>query len=127
MTFVAVLAAITVAVLVFAPERAGRGVGIRSVPVETSFRSAAFGKDKVLVITNTHSSTITNVRISLILKSDAAVVEIMAGRPVRFDRHIESWPPGKKFEFGWLEGWKFPPESIVVISAPGYTDLTLRL
>ena len=108
--FLAVLAAIVVAVFIFAPDRLPSGIGLLPVPINVSTRSSLIGEGQVATISNPTGKTLYNVR--LVCRNTA-----YNQKKVYFE---EIWPPGKSIEIGWMEGWRFEPGETLTITASGY-------
>jgi len=112
--FLAVLAAITVAVFIFAPERLPSGIGLHVVPMEVSSRDSLVGEGQVAIISNPTGKTLHNVRIvcrNSRLNQEKAFLE-------------ESWAPSRTVELGWAEGWRFESGETLEISAAGFSAKT---
>ena len=112
--FLAVLAAIAVAVFIFAPDRLPSGIGLLPVPIKVSTRSSLIGEGQVATISNPTGKTLRNVRL---VCRNTAVNQ-------KKEYFEETWPPGKSIEIGWLEGWRFEPGETLTISASGYAFTT---
>lgn len=108
--FLAVLAAIAVAVFIFAPERFPAGVGLRDVPLVCSWRPSLVGEGQVVIIANPTGETLRNVHI--VCRSSAS-----NEKKEYFEDH---WTPEQTKEIGWMEGWRFLSGETVEVSASGY-------
>lgn len=121
-TFVAVLAAIVVAVVLFAPERLPPGIGLQPVPVDVTVSKSlvgqVLGQDRTEVtVTNAADRPLHNVTLALRARD---------GRDKKTAR-VPQWPPGESRDLGWMKGWEIQPEDRLEISASGYYAVTWRL
>jgi hypothetical protein len=110
--FVAVLAAIVVAVFLFFPDRLPIGVGLKPVPLKASLRPALLGPGQVAVLSNPTAQTIHNVRI--VCRNDALDQQAVFVQ--------EEWKPGQSIEIGWAEGWAFQNGETISASASGFSE-----
>ena len=108
--FIAVFAAIVVAVFVFLPEKLPSGVGIKAIPVKVSMRESAVGKGLVAVISNCSGKTLYNMKI--VCKNFEFNQEKIYTE--------EEFTPEHTIEIGWMEGWKFCKGEVLKISVSGY-------
>jgi len=108
--FLAVFLAISLSVLVFAPERLPSGIGITATPIKASERSSIFGQGQVAVFRNPTAKTLHNVKIVLL---DSMGNVVKGGQR-------EVWAPSESMELGWLEGWHINEGVIIRISASGH-------
>ena len=112
--FLAVLAAIAVAVFIFAPERLPSGIGLVPVPMEVRTRPSLAGEGQVAIISNPTGKTLHNV---LLFCRNSSTNEEKTYLE-------ETWVPGKSIEIGWVEGWRFLSGETLTISASGYASKT---
>jgi hypothetical protein len=125
-TFVAVLAAIAVAVFVFAPERLPPGIGIQPVPVDVTISASVvdevfgqvLGEERVgVTVANNSTKTLANVTIAL----------RSADGNDKKSVHVSRWEPGESKALGSLQGWDVKPGDNLRVTASGYYPVSWKL
>ena len=109
-TFGSVLAAIVVAVALFAPERLPSGWGLGPVPLRVDIRDSLVGEGKVAMIQNPTGKTLHNVVIVCRSPTRETAKQYLE----------ETWAPGRVLELGWAEGWRWEKGEKLTISASGF-------
>lgn len=125
-TFVAVLAAIAVAVFFFAPDRLPPGIGIQPVPLDVTVSNSVveqvfgqvLGEDRVgVTIANNSAKALANVTIALRSANGTDKKSV----------HVERWEPGDSKSLGSLQGWNVEPGDQLRVIASGYYPVSWNL
>ena len=108
--FVAVLAAVSVAVFIFFPERFPPGWGFEVTPIDNSTHWSPFEQGGRTTFTNPTGKTLYNVTVVCKNKQLHQAHQYVK----------EICPPGSGFSIGCEEGWCWQHGETITISASGY-------
>ena len=85
------------------------------VPVQVTFREAAFGKGYVAQFKN---ETGRHLAVAMVLEN--------ATLKQRRESQIQLTPKGTT-EYGWLEGWSFVSSEVITLSHEDYSPVSVRV
>jgi hypothetical protein len=125
-TFLAVLAAIVVAVFLFAPERLPPGIGVQPVPLDVTVSDSVVGQvlGQVLgeermhvTVANNSGKALSNVNVTLRDPTGADKKSI----------YVSRWAAGESRELGALQGWDIEPGDRLRVTASAYYPVSWNL
>jgi hypothetical protein len=125
-SFIGFLLAISVTIVVFAPERLPAGLGIKPVPVELVVENSLAGQimekligdsGKDLVLTNIHNRPLYNVTVTL---RDTE-------QNIKHQHISQTLPASERLRLGWIKQWRIDPGDQLEVSASAYYKVVWAL